>query len=370
MRAFRLVLLVSGLIAGSAAAAERWQLQYFHDEDDSRLTIAELQFTGPQRGMAVGFYTSGESKPKPAGLVTSDGGKTWSPVRLPGLPESLFLLNDRIGWLVTRGRVWRTTEFGRDWMPLAKLRDVSRVYFLDENRGFAIGPRKSAYQTSDGGQHWTKLAQADEPTTTRDYTVYQCIEFSGPKFGLISGWSKAPQRDRRRARLPDWMALEERPRELPGMGVMLETVDGGANWKPSQASMFGRITRIRLRPDGVGLGLIEFFDAFEWPSEVMLINWRSGKSSRVFREKNRAVTDMALPPGGPAYLAAIEPPGSLARSPVPGKLKILRSRDMVNWTEMQVDYRAVATRAVFAAPEPGHLWVATDSGMILKLVSE
>jgi len=37
-----------------------------------------------------------------------------------------------------------------------------------------------------------------------------------------------------------------------------------------------------------------------------------------------------------------------------------------NWTEMSVDYRAVARRAMISGPDPQHVWVATDTGMILK----
>jgi hypothetical protein len=34
---------------------------------------------------------------------------------------------------------------------------------------------------------------------------------------------------------------------------------------------------------------------------------------------------------------------------------------------MEVDYRAVAQRAVIAAPDEQHMWVATDTGVILTL---
>jgi hypothetical protein len=34
---------------------------------------------------------------------------------------------------------------------------------------------------------------------------------------------------------------------------------------------------------------------------------------------------------------------------------------------MDVDYRAVAQRAVIAAPDEQHMWVATDTGAILTL---
>jgi hypothetical protein len=115
------------------------------------------------------------------------------------------------------------------------------------------------------------------------------------------------------------------------------------------------------------LALVEFHDAFQWPSEVYRTDARTGGSARVFREKNRAVTDVLMA-GGSGYLAAIEPPGTLRDLPIPGKLKVLTSEDLSKWVEMQVDYRAEGRRAVFAKAGTCDLWVATDAGMILKLV--
>ncbi len=37
---------------------------------------------------------------------------------------------------------------------------------------------------------------------------------------------------------------------------------------------------------------------------------------------------------------------------------------------MPVDYRAVAHRAMIAGPDEDHLWIATDTGLILNLVTE
>ncbi len=71
---------------------------------------------------------------------------------------------------------------------------------------------------------------------------------------------------------------------------------------------------------------------------------------------------------GGAVLATVEPPGNSTQVPIPGKLKILRSADLKVWQEMDVDYRAVAQRAIIAAPDAQHMWVATDTGAILKLV--
>jgi hypothetical protein len=89
----------------------------------------------------------------------------------------------------------------------------------------------------------------------------------------------------------------------------------------------------------------------------------------VFREQNRLITDVALPPSGPSYLAGIEKLDHINDSPVPGKLKVLSSEDLDNWQEMDVDYRATAHRAMISAIDENDIWVATDTGMILKLVS-
>jgi photosystem II stability/assembly factor-like uncharacterized protein len=245
-----------------------------------------------------------------------------------------------------------------------------RVFFLDESHGWAIGSRKGAWETKNGGREWTNLEAAAQPKTTPEFTAYSCIDFANPRMGLITGYSKPPRRQVGRGSLPEWAAPESQPREWPSITIMLQTSDGGARWAMSESSMFGQITRVRLAPDGRGLGLIEFFGTFDWPAEVVGLDWHTGTSTRVFRRKNRVVTDVALPPQGPAYLVAVEPPGILFRSPIPGKLKLLQSDNLSEWKEMEVDYRAAARRAVLAAPDGTHVWVATDTGMILKLAGE
>lgn len=354
------------LWAASAAPAGRWRLQYFYDADNSSLAIADLQFPTPQLGMAVGYLIKA-GKFLPGGVVTRDGGRSWAPLALPRPGVSLFFLDQSLGWLVTDdGGIWKTTEFGRHWTPLVRLPGAIRVHFLDESRGWAVGARKSIWESSDGGKQWRKLPAAAEPKTARDFTTYSTIAFANSRTGLIAGWSKRPPS----RRFPDWMAPESRPPELPSVTLLLRTGDGGAHWEATESSLFGRVTQARLAPDGRGLNLIEFRDAFDWPAEVYRFDWRTGHTERAFRQKDRAVTDIALPSQGPAYLAAIEPPGKLLQSPIPGKLKILRSDDLSHWQEMEVDYRAVARRAFLAAPDAAHLWVATDTGMILKLVPE
>ena len=55
------------------------------------------------------------------------------------------------------------------------------------------------------------------------------------------------------------------------------------------------------------------------------------------------------------------------RNVIPEKVQVLTSKDLDNWTPIPVDYRAEATTAILASSDDTHLWMATDSGMILAL---
>jgi hypothetical protein len=349
------------------AGAERWRVQYLYDEAKSNLVLNDLKFASPQRGVAVGFIEEGR-KTRPTALVTADGGAHWSMVPTKEVGVSLFFLGESTGWMVTPKGLWQTTEAGRNWRKLPNSpKGVLRVHFLDERHGFAIGMKKAVFETRDAGDHWTEVPAAAEPKANPEYSSYTWITFATPQAGIISGWSLPPRRGD--DQLPDWIEPDQaiRRSEVPHLSLTLETKDGGKTWRPSTTSMFGRITRIRFGPTGTGLGLVEFAQAFSWPAEVYRLNYLTGVNERVYREKTRAITDLWLTKSGTAYLAGVEVLGQLRTAGVPGKLKIMRSTDLAKWTEMDVDYRAVANRATLSVADDGNLWVATDTGIILKL---
>jgi hypothetical protein len=363
--------------------AERWTLQYFFDEEHSRLELIDLAFPSAERGIAIGFIqpTASDRSPRPTTLITSDGGAHWTLSPLKEEPRSLFFLNDSLGWLVTDKAIWVTQESGRSWRraseqkkPDPKLGQVPpgglilRVWFLDEQHGFAVGYQKTVLETRDGGKNWTPVEEASKPAGNPAFTAYTNMAFEGP-LGLIAGAAVPP----RRQPYPRWMDPDRAAsrRQTPTETLVLETHNGGSKWVSQGAPVFGVVGALRLA-GAVGLNVMQFQDTFDWPAEVYLLDFASGKSTSVFREKNRLVTDAALfPPdaaGQRAFLAAVEPPGRVSGLPIPGKVKMLTSTDLKEWNEMQVDYRAVATSVVLSGPDPSHVWAATDTGMILHLV--
>jgi hypothetical protein len=348
----------------SLLSAERWELKFFHDVDGESLQFTDIAFSSPERGVAAGILTS-KGKSRGVALVTSDAGATWSMVRLKETPRSIYLLDDSAGWLVTEDGIWFTDEGGRNWRKIRNQDNLLRVNFPTREYGVAIGAGRTVIETRDGGKSWNKLPVLSQLKSSPDFTAFEAVDFAGAKIGTIAG--SVRRRRRGEPPVPLWMDPDA-PRRVqePRLSIFLDTRDGGATWKVQTTSVFGRVIDLAFSSGTRGLALFQFDRWFAFPSEVHCINFATSKSSRCYAEKNRAITDLALTPGF-ALLAGFEPPGSVAWSPVPGKVKILKSVDLSKWEEMEIDYRAVATSVKIAASGTS-AYAATDTGMLLKLV--
>jgi photosystem II stability/assembly factor-like uncharacterized protein len=360
------VLLGVSITVMPLVGAERWKVQYFYDHSKSTFVIRDIQFASATRGVAVGFIAEGKHR-KSVSVVTSDGGAHWQQVDLSEEPISLYFLNESLGWMVTEKGLWQTTEAGKNWRKIPGLRSgMLRVHFTDEKNGIAVGDKKRVDLTDDGGAHWKPMAAAAEPPGDPKYSAYTWVAFATPRVGLVSGWNAPPSRFPQR--LPDWMDPQDamRQRGTPHLSYSLVTNDGGKTWKPISASLFGDVVKVRFGPGGKGIGLIEYSNGFRYPSEAYKIDWITGTSSTIFRDRKFAVSDIWLTPDGTAYLAGIVIAGQI-RNVVPGKVQVMRSRDYETWTPIPVDYRASANSTTLAVIDEDHMWMATDNGMILKL---
>jgi hypothetical protein len=351
--------------ATPAAAEEHWVIQYQYRQVDSTLTLNDLAFPDRTHGIACGYTTDRGGDNDPLVLVTNDAGNTWSEVEVKDPCLSMFFLPDASGWMVTDKDIWYTEEGGRNWKKMKDApENLLRVWFLDHEHGFAAGRQKQVFETKDAGKTWTPVAAASSAPGDPTYTTYGEISFSGQN-GIISGWDVPPQKGG-----PAWMdpTRAKATRQVPHMSILLQTKTGGAVWKESDSSIFGQITRVTMNSLDMALGLVEFRDEFNYPSEVYRIDLSTGKSEMAYRDKTRAITDIRLfPDSTRSLLAGFETTGPIYRSPIPGKLKVLTSSDNAHWTEMPVDYRAVAHSAVLTGPDDKHVWIGTDTGMILKL---
>jgi hypothetical protein len=360
-------------VALSAAAlpthAQRWKVQYFYDEEKTSLTINDFAFPSAKYGIAAGYVSEGKHE-EPMSVVTSDGGAHWQLLPLKEMPVSLFFLDDSIGWMVTTKGLWRTTEAGKSWTKLPKISgEILRVCFTSPTEGVAVGVKKLVLATHDGGQTWTPIAAAADQPGDPQYSAYIWIGFANPKLGLAVGTNIPP---RRFAPLfPDWLDPQEtlRMRDVPHLSYSLSTGDGGKTWRAGSNSLFGQTSRFRLEPGGKGVGLVEYSELSELPSEVYLLDWQTGRSTSIYKDPKIGISDVWIQPDGRVYLAGVAEPGRV-RDIIPGKVAVYTSRDYQTWQSMPVDYRASALRTMLAMPDGEHQWMATDNGMILKLVPD
>jgi hypothetical protein len=357
------------------AAGPHFVMHYFYDQDKSEIQLIDLKFPSAQHGMAAGVVTAGK-RLEPTLLITTDGGVHWSIAPLKGIlplkdvPLSLYFVDDSQGWMVTDKGLWFTGDFGHAWRKAGDIpKGITRVWFLTTTHGWGIGASKQVIETTDGGKSWTPVATAAEAPGAVTFTVYTDIVFMR-NHGIITGGAKA----RDFSLHPEWQSPESRSSaSVPGTTIFLETPDGGKTWSSSSGAMFGELTKVALSSNGTSLALFEFGDRMDSkmvhlpPSEVHRMSVDKGVPDRVYREEDTQITDVALSTEGTPYLAGHSMVGVVRDNPIPGKLKVLTSSDFTNWTEIPVDYRAAAHRAYLAIAEDRDVWVATDTGMILKL---
>jgi len=77
-----------------------------------------------------------------------------------GAPESIFFINENVGWVVG-SYLWKTTDGGTTWNTQEKFSPDfvgENIYFTDENNGWINGDtNQNFYRTTNGGSSWQFL---------------------------------------------------------------------------------------------------------------------------------------------------------------------------------------------------------------------
>lgn len=341
------------------AAAPRWNIQFLYDHADANFAIEDLACPTAQHCVAAGLIDDKKGREQGEVVVTSDGGLHWSQYEVKERPIALFFLNDSQGWMVTDRGLWSTLEGGRVWNRLLSRKGILATWFLDANHGYLAGLKGLAQETNDGGKTWVNL-EASQKIPDGQLLNYDIISFQG-LHGIIVG----------AADMLEPAAVYPAAVPISGKITILETLDGGQKWTSGKIALDGELAQLRMSKQGFVVSLILYSDP-EYPvaSAVYRTQLGSPDGRIIFAERDRAATDIALLNSGGAVLVTVEPPGNSTQVPIPGKLKILQSSNLKVWQEMDVDYRALAQRAIIAAPDPQHMWVATDTGAILALAAQ
>ncbi len=123
--------------------------------------------------------------------------------------ESVTFLNADLGWLTGRdGFLYKTTDGGDNWTLLRNADhdiDWNDIKFINANTGYATGDDGFLFKTSDGGDTWTMIAD------TATYQVdFNCLEVISEDLAFFTGDD----------------------------GVLLKTTDGGETYAMSSAEFY------------------------------------------------------------------------------------------------------------------------------------
>ena len=366
MRAAVSLFVLAASLTGSLPAlhaAERWKIQYYYDQPGANFNIRDMECPSARRCVAAGIITDRKDREQGAVVVTSDAGAHWTLYEVKEQPISLFFLDETLGWMVTDRGLWSTVEGGRTWTKIENRKGILQSQFLDANHGYIAGASELFAETNDGGKTWTQRPEASKSENPRAVT-YTSITFLG-RHGVVVGEMDPNAAGSKSSKGPDGLVPGDR------RVIILETLDGGQKWTNISMPIQADVARLRISKQGFVVSLMVYPGPHpQLASAIFLTPLGQPGSRMIFGERDRAATDVAVLDDGSGIVVAVEPPGNSSEVPIPGKLKILKSKNLKAWEEMDVDYRAVAQEALIAVADAGHIWVATDTGAILALVDQ
>jgi len=231
-----------GRILINESGGNNWRPLY----ETFNATIHTVEFVNSQIGWAGG--TKWVNSLKAVMFKTTDGGYTWTPQQVDGayVIIDIEMFDDRNGWAVGGGRVFRTIDGGENWTSFSFLRNshIRGVHFLDKNFGvvYEVWDQRNNqlynYITLDGGKSWTQYELPETSSFSKlkftDYNHGWMLNSEALWYSADTSktWTKNPNIDVQNGFSFDfidnntgWVAAN--------FNEVYRTYDGGNSWETS-----------------------------------------------------------------------------------------------------------------------------------------
>ncbi len=206
------LLAIVGILATALSATANWDI--LQKQDPEIRDYMSIAFTSTNNGWAVGVSPLELDYPGFIGFTT-DGGTTWNKAEIDVDAQlaRIYFLDENHGWAIgEKGKIVATTN-GRDWeIQTSKVDNpLKGIYFVNKEVGFAVGANDTILSTKTGGRTW-RVVQGGVIGAIGDdeATMYNAIQFLDESTGWVAGVHVIPQ--------------------VSQNSVIQKTVDGGQTW--------------------------------------------------------------------------------------------------------------------------------------------
>jgi photosystem II stability/assembly factor-like uncharacterized protein len=162
-----------------------WQQIYDFGNSEPHSSVTDIYFRDEQNG----YVTGGAGGQGVLGR-TDDGGLSWyfQTIPFPGFCRNLVLLNDST-FLVSEQyngteKIYKSSDYGYTWTikNSNSFNTILKLYFFDEENGWALGTSGNILKTNDAGENWEDVS----PGSIDTYT--DCYFFSN-NYGWVTGYN-------------------------------------------------------------------------------------------------------------------------------------------------------------------------------------
>ncbi|MCB0790832.1 MAG: hypothetical protein H6595_11775 [Flavobacteriales bacterium] len=119
---------------------------------------------------------------------TTDSGVTWQPLTSPTTADiqSIFFLNDTLGFIAGYGSGHRTTDGGQTWTYMGGIPQYScSIFFSDPDTGYAVSVSGQVVRTVDGGDNWYNLVPEPFDAVIGDATLVDGALIAVGRYGDV-----------------------------------------------------------------------------------------------------------------------------------------------------------------------------------------
>jgi len=192
----------------------------------------------------VGWALTSESKL----AYTSDGGRSWK-IRAEIQVDGFHFIDLKEGWLAGSDGLRHTMDGGKIWMKVEvpKTTVFKDVFFINAQKGWAVGDLGIIIHTEDGGKNWDVQKSNTEDDLSR-------VQFISPEIGWVMGSSFVLRttnggRSWKRYEVGTWLRDMHFVDSSNGWvvsslppGIIYHTEDGGVSWKRQNHGIGAKLT--------------------------------------------------------------------------------------------------------------------------------